>query len=120
MLLVQKAGAIQNPTDIDIVDKSGVRLSNEVGKLLVGTRLVNGVIHNHLSRRVEHPTADAIMPLDVLEQGEVCHVLVYNSQHDIGGIAVLTSSPRFKPRDSSHRFAVGEVLVSKRLPRIRV
>lgn len=32
----------------------------------------------------------------------------------------LTSSPRFKPGDSSYRFAVGEVLVSKRLPRIRV
>lgn len=32
----------------------------------------------------------------------------------------LTSSPRFKPGDSSHRFAVGEVLVSKRLPQIRV
>lgn len=33
---------------------------------------------------------------------------------------MLTSSPRFKPGDSSYRFAVGEVLVSKRLPRIRV
>ena len=32
----------------------------------------------------------------------------------------LTSSPRLKPGDSSYRFAVGEVLVSKRLPRIRV
>ena len=89
VFLVQKAGAIQNPTDIDAVDESGVRLSNEVGKLLVGTHLVNGGIQNHLGRRVEHPTADAIMPLDVLEQGEVCHVLVRNTQHDIGGIAVL-------------------------------
>lgn len=35
-------------------------------------------------------------------------------------IDALTSSPRFKPGDSSYRFAVGEVLVSKRLPRIRV
>ncbi|MCB4902539.1 hypothetical protein KZP17_09005 [Bifidobacterium pseudocatenulatum] len=35
-------------------------------------------------------------------------------------ISTLTSSPRFKPGDSSYRFAVGEVLVSKRLPRIRV
>lgn len=33
---------------------------------------------------------------------------------------MLTSSPRFKPGDSSHRFVIGEVLVSKRLPRIRV
>lgn len=33
---------------------------------------------------------------------------------------LLTSSPRFKPGDSSYRFAVGEVLASKRLPRIRV
>ena len=32
----------------------------------------------------------------------------------------LTSSPRFKPGDSSYCFAVGEVLVSKRPPRIRV
>jgi hypothetical protein len=79
MLLVQKAGAIQNPTDIDIVNESGVRLSNKVGKLLVSASLVNGGIQNHLSRRVEHPTADAIMPLGVLEQGEVCHVLVRNS-----------------------------------------
>ena len=62
MLLVQKAGAIQNPADIDVVDESGVRLSNEVGKLLVGASLVNGVIQNHLSRRVEHPTANAVMP----------------------------------------------------------
>lgn len=29
------------------------------------------------------------MPLDVLEQGEVGHVLVCNAQHDIGGIAVV-------------------------------
>lgn len=42
-VLVQKSGAIQNPADIDTVDESGVRLSNEVGKLLVGARLVNGV-----------------------------------------------------------------------------
>lgn len=32
----------------------------------------------------------------------------------------LTSSPRLKPGDSSYRFAVGEVLVSKRPPRIRM
>jgi hypothetical protein len=38
----------------------------------------------------------------------------------LNGTRQLTSSPRFKPGDSSHRFAVGEVLVSKRLPRIRV
>lgn len=88
-VLVQKSGAIQNPADIDVVDESGVRLSNEVGKLLVGARLVNGVVQNHLGRRVEHPTADASMTLDVLEQGEVGHVLVRNSQHDIGGIAVV-------------------------------
>lgn len=43
-ILVQKSGAIQNPADIDAVDESGVRLSNEVGKLLIGTRLVHGVI----------------------------------------------------------------------------
>lgn len=43
MFLVQKSGAIQNPADIDAVDENGVRLSNEVGKLLVGARLVNGV-----------------------------------------------------------------------------
>lgn len=73
-VLVQKSGAIQNPTDINAVNESGVKLSNEVGKLLVGARLVNGVIQNHLSRRVEHPTADAIMPLDMLEQGEVGHL----------------------------------------------
>lgn len=47
-VLVQKAGAIQNPADIDVVDESGVRLSNEVGKLLVGARLVNSGIQNHL------------------------------------------------------------------------
>lgn len=87
-VLVQKSGAIQNPADIDAVDESGVRLSNEVGKLLVGASLVNGGIQNHLGRRVEHPTADAVMPLGVLEQGEVGHVLVCNTQHDIGGIAV--------------------------------
>lgn len=88
-VLVQKSGAIQNPADIDTVDESGVRLSNEVGKLLVGARLVNGGIQKHLSRRVEHPTADASMTLDVLKQGEVGHVLVRNAQHDIGGIAVV-------------------------------
>ena len=87
-VLVQKSGAIQNPADIDAVDESGVSLSNEVGKLLVGASLVNGGIQNHLGRRVEHPTADAVMPLGVLEQGEVGHVLVCNTQHDIGGIAV--------------------------------
>lgn len=48
MLLVQKSGAIQNPADINAVDESGVRLSNEVGKLLVGARLVNSGIQNHL------------------------------------------------------------------------
>ena len=35
-------------------------------------------------------------------------------------LKTLTSSPRLKPGDSSYCFAVGEVLVSKRLPRIRV
>ena len=44
MFLSQKAGAIQNPADINAVNESGVRLSNEVGKLLIGTRLVHGVI----------------------------------------------------------------------------
>lgn len=39
-VLVQKSGAIQNPADIDAVDESGVRLSNEVGKLLVGASLL--------------------------------------------------------------------------------
>ena len=48
MLLVQKSGAIQNPADINAVDESGVRLSNEVGKLLVGASLVNSGIQNHL------------------------------------------------------------------------
>lgn len=38
----------------------------------------------------------------------------------IGNDWQLTSSPRFKPGDSSYCFAVGEVLVSKRPPRIRV
>lgn len=44
VFLVQKSGAIQNPADIDAVDESGVRLFNEVGKLLVGARLVRAVI----------------------------------------------------------------------------
>ena len=88
-VLVQKSGAIQNPADIDAVDESGVRLSNEVGKPLVGASRVNGVVQNHLGRRVEHPTADAVLPLDVLEQGEVGHVLVHGTQHDIGGIAIV-------------------------------
>lgn len=50
------------------------------------------------------------------------HVLVQKSRaiQNPADIDALTSSPRFKPGDSSHRFAVGEVLVSKRLPRIRV
>lgn len=88
-VLVQKSGAIQNPADIDAVDESGVRLSNEVGKLLVGARLFNGGIQNHLGRRVEHPTANTVMPLSVLKQGEVGHVLVRNAQHDIRSIAVV-------------------------------
>lgn len=63
------------------------------------------------------------LPADKFEENALVLARLLDGQakdYEMVSGLTLTSSPRFKPGDSSYCFAVGEVLVSKRPPRIRV